>query len=200
MQYLSDSNWWSKRYHKGKGISRNRVWMPLGSTLVQKNVLFLSYSNIKLILENFFIFLVQCIFSSTIPFFHPLSLNGSNLTETLETVHYGTFRSSIWKYTRSSPDNVNNCNNNWILYNWVGKLKEYFLQNPSFHLNERKISSYLVTAKLYPLERTVGSRQCKSHRYEVCTVRETDTFSSTVTDERIFEYNCLIYSLKCKSC
>ena len=135
MQYLSDSNWWSKRYHKGKGISRNRVWMPLGSTLVQKNVLFLSYSNIKLILENFFIFLVQCIFSSTIPFFHPLSLNGSNLTETLETVHYGTFRSSIWKYTRSSPDNVNNCNNNWILYNWV----EDRLLYCSLFFNERII-------------------------------------------------------------
>ena len=135
MQYLSDSNWWSKRYHKGKVISRNRVWMPLGSTLVQKNVLFLSYSNIKLILENFFIFLVQCIFSSTIPFFHPLSLNGSNLTETLETVHYGTFRSSIWKYTRSSPDNVNNCNNNWILYNWV----EDRLLYCSLFFNERII-------------------------------------------------------------
>lgn len=135
MQYLSDSNWWSKRYRKGKGISRNRVWMPLGSTLVQKNVLFLSYSNIKLILENFFIFLVQCIFSSTIPFFHPLSLNGSNLTETLETVRYGTFRSSIWKYTRSSPDNVNNCNNNWILYNWV----EDRLLYCSLFFNERII-------------------------------------------------------------
>ena len=56
-----------------------------------------------------------------------------------------------------------------------------------------------MTAKLYSLERTIGSRQCKSHRYEVCTVRETDTFSSNVTDARIFEYNCLIYSLKYKS-
>ena len=69
--------------------------MPLGSTLIQKNVLFLSYSYLKLILEKIFIFLGQCVFSSTIPFFHPLSLNGSNLTETLETVYYGTFRSGI---------------------------------------------------------------------------------------------------------
>ena len=46
----------------------------------------------------------------------------------------------------------------------------------------RRISSYLVRAKLYPLERCVGSRQCKKRRYEVCTdVKEIDTFCSTVT-------------------
>lgn len=109
--------------------------MPLGSTLIQKNVLFLSYSYLKLILEKIFIFLGQCVFSSTIPFFHPLSLNGSNLTETLETVYYGTFRSGIWKYTTSSPDNVNNCNNNWILYKWV----EDWLLYCSLFFNERII-------------------------------------------------------------
>ena len=62
----------------------------------------------------------------------------------------------------------------------------------------RRISSYLVRAKLYPLER----------RYEVCTnVTETDTFSSTVTGDT-FQINhelncddkCLIYLLKCKVC
>ena len=62
----------------------------------------------------------------------------------------------------------------------------------------RRISSYLVRAKLYPLER----------RYEVCTnVTETDTFSSTVTGDTFqinHELNCddkyLIYLLKCKVC
>ena len=72
----------------------------------------------------------------------------------------------------------------------------------------RRISSYLVRAKLYPLERCVGSRQCKKRRCEVCTnVTETDTFSSTVTSETLqinqelnCDDKCLIYLLKCKVC
>ena len=68
----------------------------------------------------------------------------------------------------------------------------------------RRISSYLVRAKLYILERFVGSRQCKIRRCKVCTnVTETDTFSSIVTGEN-FQINyelfcddmCLIYFLK----
>ena len=72
----------------------------------------------------------------------------------------------------------------------------------------RRISSYLVRAKLYPLERWVGLRQCKKRRCKVCSnVTETDTFSSTVTGET-FQVNhelscddkCLIYLLKYKVC
>ena len=45
----------------------------------------------------------------------------------------------------------------------------------------RKISSYLVTAKLYPEERTEGSIKCGSKRCEVCvTVNETSPFTSKV--------------------
>ena len=70
----------------------------------------------------------------------------------------------------------------------------------------RKVSSYLLRAKLYPLERFVGSWQCKKDRCEVCTnLTETDTFSRTVTGETFqinHELNCdgkyLIYLLKCK--
>ena len=48
----------------------------------------------------------------------------------------------------------------------------------------RRISSYLVSAKLYPLERFAGLRQCKKYRCEVCTnLTETDTFFSIVTGE-----------------
>ena len=74
--------------------------------------------------------------------------------------------------------------------------------------SEHTISSYLVRGKLYPLERCVGSRQCKKRRCKVSTnVTETDTYSSTVTG-RIFqinhELNCdnkhLIYLLKRKVC
>ena len=58
---------------------------------------------------------------------------------------------------------------------------------------ERKISSYLVRAKLDPLERTVDSKQCKKRRFEVCTnVTEADTFSSTATGES-FQINHKLY-------
>ena len=65
-----------------------------------------------------------------------------------------------------------------------------------------KINSYLVRVKLYPLERFIGSRQCKRCICEVCTnITETDTFSITVTGATFqinHELNCLIYLLKCK--
>ena len=72
----------------------------------------------------------------------------------------------------------------------------------------RRIISYLMRGKLYPLERFVGSRQCKRRRCEVCTnVPVTDTFSSTVTGETFqinhklnFDDKCFIYLLKCKVC
>ena len=63
-----------------------------------------------------------------------------------------------------------------------------------------------MRAKLYPLERFVGSRQCEKRRCKVCTnVTELDAFSSTITGETFqinhelnCEDNCLIYLLKCK--
>ena len=52
----------------------------------------------------------------------------------------------------------------------------------------KKISSYLVRAKLYPLERKVGSENCGKSRCEVClNIQETDLFTST-------------YLLTCKCC
>ena len=44
----------------------------------------------------------------------------------------------------------------------------------------QKISSYLVQAKLYPLERHVGSFKCGGRHCQVClNVTETETFTST---------------------
>ena len=44
----------------------------------------------------------------------------------------------------------------------------------------RKLSSYLVRAKLYLLERTVGSCKCYDKRCEVCdNVTETPTFTNS---------------------
>ena len=47
-------------------------------------------------------------------------------------------------------------------------------------MSPRKISSYLVRAKLYPLDRVVGSTKCGKKRCEVCVnVSKTNTFSNT---------------------
>ena len=72
----------------------------------------------------------------------------------------------------------------------------------------RNLSSYLVSAKLYPMERNTGSCKCKGNRCQVClNVSETETFTSTVTHtsykiNHSFDCNdkCLIYLLTCKTC
>ena len=72
----------------------------------------------------------------------------------------------------------------------------------------RKIISYLVRAKLYPLGRTVGSKKCRKSRCDVClNVEETDTLTSSLTGETFkinHKLNCddrrLIYLLTCKCC
>ena len=72
----------------------------------------------------------------------------------------------------------------------------------------RKLSSYLVRAKLYPIERIVGSHKCKGKRCEVClNVQGTSCFSSSVTNETYkinhhFDCNgkCLVYLLTFKKC
>ena len=70
----------------------------------------------------------------------------------------------------------------------------------------RKLSSYLVRAKLYPLQRKVGSSKCDKRRCEVCNnVTDTSIFSSTVIGDT-FKINhslncddrCLIYLVTCK--
>ena len=71
----------------------------------------------------------------------------------------------------------------------------------------RKLSSYLVRARLYPIEQIVGSRKCKGKRCEVClNVQETSCFTSSVTNKTYkinhqFECNekCLVYLLIAKN-
>ena len=71
-----------------------------------------------------------------------------------------------------------------------------------------KFSGYLVRAKLYPIERIVGSHECKDKRCKVClNVQETSYFSSSVTNgtykiNHQFECDekCLVYLLTCKKC
>ena len=70
------------------------------------------------------------------------------------------------------------------------------------------MNSYLVRAKLYPIERKVGLCKCNGKRCEVCkSVLETDTFTCSIdqTTYKIshkFDYNekCLVYSITCNKC
>ena len=87
------------------------------------------------------------------------------------------------------------------------ELKHLFTPGPMVSFRSyRKISSYLVRAKLYPVERSVGSFNCKRPCYQICSyVNETDSFTSTATGEtykinHIFDCmeKWLIY-LKCRN-
>ena len=68
-----------------------------------------------------------------------------------------------------------------------------------------KLTSYLVRAKVYALERTVGSYKCKAKRCQVCnniTEANSLTGSSDQTNFMINhrpDYNerCLIYLITC---
>ena len=63
--------------------------------------------------------------------------------------------------------------------------KKVFSPRPMVSVrSSRKISSYFVRAKLYPLDRVVGLTKSGKKRYEVCmNVSETNTFTSNVTGE-----------------
>ena len=98
---------------------------------------------------------------------------------------------------------------NMYLLNMNAAVKQTFTPVPIVsYRSSRKLSSYLVRAKLYPIDRTVGSKGCGKKRCEVCVnVCETDTFTSTVTGET-FKINhklncddkCLIYLFTCECC
>ena len=72
----------------------------------------------------------------------------------------------------------------------------------------RKLRSYLVRAKLYPVERKVGSCKCKGKRCKVWkNVLETDTFTCN-NDQTTYKINhkfdcnekCLVYLITCNKC
>ena len=77
----------------------------------------------------------------------------------------------------------------------------------SFRIS-RKLNSYLFRAKLYHVERTVGSYKCKSKRCQVCNnITEADSFTCS-NDQTSFKINhrfdCneryLIYLITCNRC
>ena len=98
---------------------------------------------------------------------------------------------------------------NLYLHYMNQEVKNAFTPGPIVsYRSARKISSCLVRAKLYPLERKVGSQKCGKSRCEVClNIQETDTFTSTTIGKSFkinhkfnCDDNCLIYLLTCKCC
>ena len=95
------------------------------------------------------------------------------------------------------------------LLNMNEEVRKTFSPGPMVSFRSaRKLSSYLVRAKLYPLQRKVGSSKCDKRRCEVCyNITDTSTFSSTVTGDT-FKINhrlncdnkCRIYFATCKQC
>ena len=89
------------------------------------------------------------------------------------------------------------------------EVKKAFTPGPMVSFQgTRKLSSYLVTEKLYPLEKSVGSFKCNGKRCQVCiNVTESNTFSSSV-DKKEYVINhsfncndkCIIYLLTCNKC
>ena len=87
------------------------------------------------------------------------------------------------------------------------EVKKVFTPKPmdSFR-SAKKLSSYLVRAKLYSLKRKVGSFEYKGKRCQTfLNVNEADSFASSVTKEEYkinhcFDCNekCFIYLLTCK--
>ena len=72
---------------------------------------------------------------------------------------------------------------NMYLLNMNEEVRKTFSPDPMVLFRSVwKFSSYLVQAKLYPLQRKVGSSKCGKRRCEVCNnVTDTSTFISTVT-------------------
>ena len=88
------------------------------------------------------------------------------------------------------------------------EVKRVFTPKPMVSFtSSRKISSFLVKAQLYPIERTVGSFRCGKNRCQGCKyITEIDTIISNVTEET-YKINhrldchdkCLVYLLTCKN-
>ena len=89
------------------------------------------------------------------------------------------------------------------------EVKKVFIPKPMISFQSaRKLSTYLVRAKLYHTKKTVGFYKCRGKRCEVCiNVNETSAFTSTVTGDTYitnhrFDCNerCLVYLLTCNKC
>ena len=98
---------------------------------------------------------------------------------------------------------------NLCLLNMDQRIKEVFSsQHMVSFCSACKLSSYLVRAKLYPLERRVSSYKCRCNRWQVYrSITETDMLISN-NDQRSYKIShrfdcnqkCLLYLLTCNCC
>ena len=72
------------------------------------------------------------------------------------------------------------------------EVKKVFARKPMVSFRSaRKLSSYLVRAKLYPLKRKVGSFECKDKRCQIyLNLNETGSSASSVTKEEYKINHC----------
>ena len=93
-----------------------------------------------------------------------------------------TFAVTYHPFLKSFQSLINNYLNNLYLDE---NAKEVFMPGPMLTFrSSRKLSSYLVRAKLYPLERVTGSCKCHGKRCAMClNFNERSTFTSSVTHE-----------------
>ena len=86
-------------------------------------------------------------------------------------------------------------NKNYYLLQMNDEVKKVFPLLPMVSFpSARKLSSYLIRVKLYPVERKVGSCKCNGNRCQVCqSISETDTFgcNNDVTTYKInHKFDC----------
>ena len=96
-------------------------------------------------------------------------------------------------------------NNNIHLIRMDQEVKRTFTpQSKVSYRSVHKLKSYLVRAKLYPIERKVGSCKCNGKRCEACeNVSEIDTFTCS-NDQTTYKINhkfdcnkkCLAYLIR----
>ena len=100
-------------------------------------------------------------------------------------------------------------NKNYYLLQMNDEVKKVFtLRSMVSFRGTRRLSSYLVRAKLYPVERKVGSCKCNCNRCQVYqSIFEIDTFTcsndgTTYKINHKFDCNekCLIYLITCNTC
>ena len=98
-------------------------------------------------------------------------------------------------------------NLNWLCAD--NEVKTVFSPRPMVSFRgDRKLSSYFIRAKVYPVERKVGSCSCGKKWCQVCfNGTETDSFTSTSTNKtckinHLFncDEKCLVYLLTCRVC
>ena len=119
----------------------------------------------------------------------------------------GCFKNDFCLYKTREEGKVKYSTLNILLYTDQHVDIVFTSDSIAFFRSARKISSYFIRAKLYPLERLVGSFKCRGRRCQDClNVTETETFTAASATQNYkikHEFNgkesAFIYLLTCRS-